>query len=143
MSGFATYELTTAMTNCYFKRTLPIHDQVELALCGKVPAINAAVTQLFEPSAASYARITVPLDDTHWDTAPDGSVYNAAQLLYPLGATSWGYLPGWAIVASLSVGEYTPRVLATGRLQDPVKHAAGDQLRLDIGQVAFALVNSL
>lgn len=142
MTGTATIELRTAMTNLYFKRTLPIHDQVELCLCSRVPAVNASTTQLFEPSGGGYARVIVALNDAQWDTAADGSVYNALAKLFPVATTGWGYLPGWAIVASKAGGGYTPRVLATGRLLRPVKVAAGDQLRLAPGTVSFVLVDA-
>ena len=115
---------------------------VAVALCLRVPPADVDVTQLDEPVNVEYARSERGLLEEHWALTGYGEITNVAALLWPEAVTTWGVCVGWALVtADARAGHpgFTERVMATGRLANPLRIMPGVQPRLPAGALVTGL----
>lgn len=135
--GTASLELQIMMARCHFQRVLPSYNAVQIALCQRVPAVNAAVSQLVEMSGHGYARAFTTLSPANWAVASDGTVYLTATLTFGTATSDWGYVPGWAMLSASTRPGWSPTVLASGRLLQPKKIKTGQVFRIPPRKLSF------
>lgn len=143
MSGVATLQLREDMLKRYWRGEALEYDRVQVALCRTVPAANASLSQLDEPTGGAYARVTAVFPSTsYWVLGTGGEISLGLTLTFPTASASWGLIPGWALLSAKSAGAYTQTVLALGRLTQPLRVIAGIRPRLQPGSISFSLLDS-
>lgn len=60
-------------------------------------------SNLAEPSGGSYARLTVPMDNTTWGDSNNGFVSNNIVFNFPTATADWGVIYSWALCTTSTV----------------------------------------
>ena len=90
---------------------------------------------LAEPSGNNYSRVTTAGSD--WNAAANGSVTNAAELIFGEASGAWGTITHFAICDSGSRGG--GNVLASGQLTYQKAVVSGDTVKFAVGALTITL----
>jgi len=107
----------------------------QLCLTRRVPAANADLSQLDEPTGMGYSRQQFSVGSANWQLSAAGEVVNKGLLYFSTATGTWGVMTGWALISV----EATPMVCAVGTLAEPYRVVAGIQPYVPVGGLAVGL----
>ena len=122
LAGMLLPDVTTAMSG------------LAIALTAEVPPSNVDVSQLVEPAAAEYSRVTYGVGSAHWALSGFGEIYNTQEVDFATVVTDWGWLSGWALIDTDA-----DHVINAGALLDPFTAVIGGTPFLAPGTISMGL----
>ena len=108
---------------------------VYVALCLRIPEINASGSSLPEPTSASYARAGYAIGGAYWGVTGYNEVYNTQTIYFPQAGNYWGLVVGYALCTASSGGD----TLAVGALKTPLRVDLGATVGINSGGLAIGL----
>ena len=123
----------------HFTGTTALPSTLYVALCFSEPDVGTDGTALdvIEPAGASYGRISLPRDSSHWAAGDQGMTATSVDVNWSAAGEDWGIITHYALCTAASAGN----VLGWGIFADTQRIMTGDTMTIPAGGIAMSFVS--